>query len=118
MHIELDGMQDGRKGVASGKSSATSSATGSPMARDNATPEDAQGKPRMNARQRRTLRRRREREISSVADHVAELGGSLDSNEKSAFDLQMEEVTLSACFMLASSALLLNSCPQRFPNVY
>lgn len=79
----------------SNDSSPNTSTSGSPV-REASTSAGPDGKPRMNARQRRTERRRREREIKAIQDHVdagqAALGGVLLGEERRLYDFQMSEV--------------------------
>jgi len=75
-------------------SSPNSSTSGSPSA-PHANPGSADSKPKMNARQRRTERRRREREIKSIIDHMESMqacGNGLEGEDNRLFEFQLSEV--------------------------
>eukprot|EP00951_Prasinocladus_malaysianus_P016913 scaffold132410_cov46-Prasinocladus_malaysianus.AAC.2 len=80
---------------ASPDSSPNSSGNGSPNAPQSSQGNADSGKPRMNARQRRTERRRRERDIKAITDHMADLqtnGGGIAGEDRRLFDFQLSEV--------------------------
>jgi len=80
-----------------------SSADSTPSSSMNSSPSNSgtapgtgdSGKPRMNARQRRTERRRREREIKTIVEHIEAMqarGEGLDGEDKRLFEFQLSEV--------------------------